>query len=128
MKFVEGTESFTGKEAVHDRDEVLERFKKAAEAAERPMIFLGAGVNASEMRESLRLANKSGADWNGVLCGRVTWQEGIAEHDKKGVEGLRDWLAEGGVENITKVNEIIDSEAQLWHEAYGGREKIDVDE
>ncbi len=89
MKFVEGTESYTDEEAVYDREEALDYFREAAEAAERPMIFLSAGVDAPQMRESLRLASESGATWNGVLCGRATWQGGIAEYGDKGVEGLR---------------------------------------
>ncbi len=98
MDYVEGTESFTGEESVYDREEALKHFKNAAEASELPIIFLSAGVDAPTMRESLRLANESGADWNGVLCGRATWQGGIAAYGEKGVDGLREWLSEDGVE------------------------------
>lgn len=126
LKFAKGTEAYEGGEVVYDREEVLEHFADAAEAAKKPMIYLSAGVDAPQMRESLRLANDSGAGWNGVLCGRATWQNGIAEYADKGVEGLRDWLKEGGVDNITKMNAIIDEGANPWYEAYGGREEIEV--
>lgn len=126
LRFVKGTESYEGEEAVYNREEVLEYFDAAADAARKPMIYLSAGVDAPQMRESLRLANESGADWNGVLCGRATWQNGIAEYANKGVEGLRAWLKEGGVENITKMNAIIDGGAKPWYAAYGGRREIEV--
>lgn len=126
MKFVEGTDSYAGEQAVYTREDALEHFKNATAAAERPLIFLSAGVDAPQMRESLRLANESGALWNGVLCGRATWQNGIAEYSEKGVEGLRSWLAEGGVDNITRMNEIIDDGAKPWYEAYGGKDEIEV--
>lgn len=126
MKFAKGTDAYEGGEVVYDREEVLEHFADAAEAAKKPMIYLSAGVDAPQMRESLRLANDSGAGWNGVLCGRATWQNGIAEYADKGVEGLKAWLKEGGVENITKMNAIIDDGAKSWYAAYGGREEIEV--
>lgn len=126
LKFAKGTEAYTGEKEVYDREEVLKHFADAAEAARKPMIYLSAGVDALQMRESLRLANDSGAEWNGVLCGRATWQNGISEYAENGSGALRDWLQEGGVDNITKMNAIIDEGAKPWYRAYGGREKIEV--
>lgn len=126
LKFARGTDAYEGGKEVYDREEVLEHFSEAAEAAKKPMIYLSAGVDAPQMRESLRLANKSGADWNGVLCGRATWQNGIAEYSNDGVNALRKWLKEGGVDNITRMNAIIDEGAKPWYEAYGGREEIEI--
>lgn len=126
LKFAKGTEAYEGKTEVYDREEVLEHFADATKAAKKPMIYLSAGVDAPQMRESLRLANDSGANWNGVLCGRATWQNGIAEYAENGVEALQDWLKNGGVDNITKMNAIIDKGAKPWYSAYGGREKIEV--
>ncbi|MFP4005958.1 MAG: tagatose 1,6-diphosphate aldolase [Candidatus Hadarchaeia archaeon] len=125
MKFVEGTNSFSG-EAVYSREEALEHFRKTGEVAKRPMIYLSAGVNAEQMRESLKLANEAGADWHGVLCGRATWQKGIDEYAEGGIEALRSWLKDEGVKNITKMNRIIDKGAKPWFEAYGGRDKIEI--
>jgi len=126
LKFAKGTDAYEGGEEVYDREEVLKHFAKAAEAAKKPMIYLSAGVDAPQMRESLRLANDSGADWNGVLCGRATWQNGIAEYAKNGAGALRDWLKNGGIDNITKMNAIIDKGAKPWYAAYGGRDEIEV--
>jgi tagatose 1,6-diphosphate aldolase len=125
MKFVRGTDAFEGEE-VYDKQEALEHFRTAAVAAELPMIYLSAGVDAPQMRESLRLANDTGADWNGVLCGRATWQDGISEYADHGVDALREWLEDGGVDNITRMNEIIDEGARTWYNAYGGRGNIEV--
>jgi len=125
MEFVEGTESFQGKK-VYDRDGALQHFTSSAKAAKRPMIYLSAGVDAPQMRESLRLANEAGVNWNGVLCGRATWQNGIEEYAEKGVEGLISWLKSGGVENITKMNAIIDEGASPWYAVYGGEENLEL--
>jgi tagatose 1,6-diphosphate aldolase len=126
LKFAKGTDAYEGETEVYDREEVLQHFASAAEAAKKPMIYLSAGVDAPQMRESLRLANDSGADWNGVLCGRATWQNGIAEYASDGVGALRDWLGKGGVDNITKMNAIIDKGAKPWYEVYGGKDEIEV--
>ncbi len=126
LRLTEGTDNYSGEQAVYDRDEALEHYQAAAEAAEKPFIYLSAGVNAPEFRESLRLANEAGIDWNGVLCGRATWQEGIEVYAEEGVDAFSDWLQEGGVDNITRMNEIIDDGAAPWYEAYGGRDSIDV--
>ncbi len=127
LKFARGTDAYQGGESVYDRGGVLEHFARAAEVAKRPMIYLSAGVDAPQMRESLRLANEAEVNWNGVLCGRATWQNGIAEYAEKGVAGLRNWLKEGGVENITKMNAIIDRGAKPWYQVYGGRTNIEVE-
>lgn len=126
LKFAKGTDAYEGETEVYDREEVLQHFASAAEAAKKPMIYLSAGVDAPQMRESLRLANDSGADWNGVLCGRATWQNGIAEYASDGVEALSNWLGKGGVDNITKMNAIIDEGAKPWYEVYGGKDEIEV--
>ena len=120
LKFAKGTDAYEGETEVYDREEALQHFASAAEAAKKPMIYLSAGVDAPQMRESLRLANDSGAGWNGVLCGRATWQNGIAEYADGGVDALKDWLGKGGVDNITKMN------AKPWYEAYGGKDEIEV--
>jgi len=126
MKFVEGTDSYIGENEAYDRDEALEHYQEAAEAADKPFIFLSAGVNAEEFRESLRLANEAGIDWNGVLCGRATWQDGISEYADGGQDALIEWLEDGGVENIQAMNEIIFEGACAWYDAYGGRDNINV--
>lgn len=126
MKFVEGTDAYIGENAAYDVDEALKHYEEASEAAEKPYIFLSAGVNAPEFRESLRLANQAGIDWNGVLCGRATWQEGISAYADGGQDALIDWLEDGGVENIQAMNEIIFEGASPWYDAYGGRDNINV--
>lgn len=126
LKFTKGTDNFSGDTAVYDREEALEHYQEAADAAEKPFIYLSAGVNAPEFRESLRLANEANIDWNGVLCGRATWQEGIQHYAEDGVDAFSDWLADGGVDNIQRMNAIIDDGAEPWYSAYGGRDQIDV--
>ncbi len=104
MKFVEGARAFGGQKA-YTRAEALEYFRKAQAVSTRPFIYLSAGVSNAEFTESLELAAESGVKFNGVLCGRATWKDGIPVYAKQGPDAFRSWLQDQGVKNINNVNE-----------------------
>jgi tagatose 1,6-diphosphate aldolase len=116
MKFVEGTASFKGEKA-YSKQEAMNLFREAAAVATKPFIYLSAGVSNSEFTESLELAAESGVKFNGVLCGRATWKEGIPVYAKEGPEAFRKWLQHEGVKNINNVNERLKA-ATSWHSIY----------
>jgi tagatose 1,6-diphosphate aldolase len=101
--YAEGSSVFKGQKAYSYR-EALEHFKRASDLAEKPFIYLSAGVDNAQFVESLRMAAEAGAEYSGVLCGRATWKDGIAVYAKHGVHALEDWLAVEGVKNIQAVN------------------------
>ncbi len=110
--FVEGTSGFKGQSA-YSREEALDLFRKAADIAQKPFIYLSAGVSNSEFIESLGMAAEAGTDYSGVLCGRATWKDGVAVYAKNGVRALEDWLSDQGVKNIEAVNGAIKT-AKPW--------------
>jgi tagatose 1,6-diphosphate aldolase len=112
MEFVEGTKSFKGEKA-YTRDEALAHFRTAAEVTEKPFIYLSAGVSNPVFIETLELAVESGTSFNGVLCGRATWKDGIPIYAKQGEKAFEDWLNTVGVENINNVNEALKG-AHSW--------------
>jgi tagatose 1,6-diphosphate aldolase len=116
-EFVEGSSVFKG-EAAYTRKEALALYRKAAEVAQKPFIYLSAGVGNAQFVESLNMAGEAGTDFSGVLCGRATWKEGIPVYGKQGVKALEDWLSDQGVKNINAVNAAIKS-AKPWHAKYG---------
>src|SRR5271163_282923 len=117
MEFVEGTKAFKG-EAAYTRDEALRHFRDAAEMSHKPFIYLSAGVSNPVFIETLELAAESGTTFNGVLCGRATWKDGIAVYAKQGAKAFEDWLNTKGVENIENVNNALKS-AHSWFEKVG---------
>lgn len=125
MKFVEGTKSFKGTQA-YTRKEALQFFRETAAASKKPFIYLSAGVDDDEFRESLELAGESGVSFAGVLCGRATWKEGIPVYAKEGVKALENWLRDRGVKNIQALNAVLDKAAKPWHALYGGRDQIQM--
>jgi len=123
MKFTEGTKSFKGQKA-YSKQEALALYNQTAKVTQKPFIYLSAGVDDDEFRESLELAAEAGVPYNGVLCGRATWKEGIPVYAKQGVKALEDWLQDRGVKNIQALNATLDKCAKGWFTAYGGEQKI----
>jgi tagatose 1,6-diphosphate aldolase len=117
MKFVAGTQAFTG-ETAYTRDEAVAYFKKTSESVSKPFIYLSAGVNNAEFTETLQLAGDSGIRFAGVLCGRATWADGIGVFAKDGADAFRRWLETQGVENIEAVNACLQA-AVPWYSFYG---------
>ncbi len=113
MKFVKGTRSFKGEEA-YSQAEAKKLFLSTAQATNKPFIYLSAGVSDDEFRESLELAAESGVKYNGVLCGRATWKEGIPIYAKHGIKALETWLSDRGVQNIQALNKILEAGATSW--------------
>ncbi len=113
MSFVEGTKAFKGEKA-YTRAEALQHFRDAESTTHKHFIYLSAGVSNPVFIETLELAAESGTKFNGVLCGRATWKDGIAIYAKQGAQAFEDWLNTTGVENISNVNHALKA-ASSWH-------------
>ncbi len=117
MKFVEGAKCSKGEKA-YTKKEAMDLFLEAAQAATKPFIYLSAGVSNAEFTEGLELAAESGVKFNGVLCGRATWKDGIPIFAEKGPQAFKEWLQKEGVTNINNVNERLKA-ATPWFDIYG---------
>jgi tagatose 1,6-diphosphate aldolase len=117
MAYVSGTKSFKG-EAAYTRAEALQHFRDAETMSHKPFIYLSAGVSNPVFIETLELAGESGTKFNGVLCGRATWKDGIPIYAKEGAPAFRHWLETTGVENIGNVNNALKA-ASPWYLKFG---------
>jgi tagatose 1,6-diphosphate aldolase len=115
--YVLGSSVYKG-QAAYSRAQALDLFRKAAEVAQKPFIYLSAGVDNAQFVESLNMAAEAGTDYSGVLCGRATWKDGVPVYGKQGVKALEDWLSNEGVKNINAVNEAI-KPAKPWYAKAG---------
>ncbi len=120
MKFVQGAKASKG-ESAYTKQEAMQHFRDAASVATKPFIYLSAGVSNAEFNESLELAAESGVKFNGVLCGRATWKDGITVYAEKGNQAFREWLQSEGVKNIENVNHALRN-ATPWYSIYGVEE------
>ncbi len=115
--FVEGSSVYKGQKA-YSHAEALNLFRKAADVASKPFIYLSAGVSNAEFIENLSMASESGTDYSGVLCGRATWKDAIPVFAKQGMQALEDWLGDTGLKNLDAVNVAIKS-AKPWYAKAG---------
>ena len=113
MKFVEG---FSDGEAVYTEEEAANYFKLQDEATQLPYIYLSAGVSAKLFQDTLKFAHDSGAKFNGVLCGRATWANGVEIFTKEGEKAAIEWLNTVGKKNIEELNEIVKKTSTSWKE------------
>lgn len=104
MKYVEG---FAKGEVVYTKEEAAKYFKEQSEATNLPFIFLSAGVSASLFQDTLRFAHDAGSTFNGVLCGRATWADGVKPFVTGDEAQVRDWLQTQGRKNIEELNEVL---------------------
>jgi tagatose 1,6-diphosphate aldolase len=116
-EFVDGSTVFKGQRA-YTREEACKHFREAAAMAQKPFIYLSAGVSNAQFIESLAIASEAGTDYSGVLCGRATWKDGIPVYARHGLRALEDWLQRDGVRNITAVNAATQS-AHPWYAKLG---------
>lgn len=117
MGYVEGAKSFKGEKA-YTRAEALQHFRDAEQMTHKPFIYLSAGVSNPVFVETLELAAEAGIKFNGVLCGRATWKDGIPIYARQGPEAFQEWLETKGVENITNVNRALEA-ASPWYLKFG---------
>ena len=113
MKFVEG---FSDGEIVYTKNEAANYFKLQDEATKLPYIYLSAGVSAKLFQDTLKFAHDSGAKFNGVLCGRATWANGVEIFTKEGEKATIEWLNTIGKRNIEELNEVVKKTAISWKE------------
>ena len=113
MKYVEG---FADGEVVYTKEEAASYFKQQDEATNLPYIYLSAGVSAKLFQDTLKFAHDSGAKFNGVLCGRATWANGVDVFAKEGEKATVEWLDTVGRKNIEELNEVVEKTATSWKE------------
>ncbi|BCA85555.1 tagatose 1,6-diphosphate aldolase 2 [Enterococcus saigonensis] len=108
MNYVEG---YAKGEVAYTKEEAMGYFKEQAEATDLPFIFLSAGVTAELFQETLKFAKEAGSTFNGVLCGRATWANGVEPFITGGEDAAREWMQNEGRKNIEALNEVLQATA-----------------
>lgn len=111
MNFVEG---FSEGEVVYTKEEAAQHFRDQDAATHLPYIYLSAGVSAELFQDTLKFAHDSGAQFNGVLCGRATWSGAVKVYIEEGEQAAREWLRTVGFKNIDDLNTVLKTTATSW--------------
>ena len=65
------------------------------------------------MFNTLKFAHDSGAQFNGVLCGRATWSGTVKVYIEE-EQAAREWLRTVGFKNIDDLNTVLKTTATSW--------------
>lgn len=110
MAFVEGF----GSDVCYSKEEAKQLFKEQSEATNLPFIFLSAGVSSKRFQKTLYFAKEAGSTFNGVLCGRATWKDGVIPFAQEGKIAAEQWMRTVGKENIESLNRVLKETATPW--------------
>lgn len=113
MNYVAGFAK-TEADILYTREEALAYFKAQSETTQLPYIFLSAGVSAELFQQTLYFAAEAGASFNGVLCGRATWKDGVSAFVHEGEEKARAWMRTQGRRNMEELNKALSETAVSW--------------
>lgn len=109
--FVEG---FTESPAVYTQAAAAAFYRQQSEATDLPFIFLSAGVSNELFLKELQFAKDAGSTFNGVLCGRATWKDGVVPFASQGEAAGKQWLRTEGKANIERLNAVLAKTATPW--------------
>lgn len=113
-------------EPVYSAEEAKAYYQEVDKLTTIPYIWLSAGVSTELFQKTLVFAHDAGSKYNGVLCGRATWREGVAAYGKDGEKGAIEWLQTQGRKNVEELNAILAENATPWYEKFGGKDNIEV--
>lgn len=111
---VEGFEQYDNYAPVFSKKEAAEKYRVASEKSRVPFIYLSGGVTNDQFVDTLYFAKDAGADFNGCLCGRAIWKEGVEAFAKEGDGQFYEWLNKVGTDNLQKVADAVRKTATPW--------------
>jgi|SRR5699024_8582213 len=100
---IEGYDKYSNYNPIFTKNEAAKYYENCSNLSKVPFIYLSGGVTNEQFIDTLYFAKESEAKFNGILCGRATWKEGIQTFAEKGEDEFSKWLSEQGLENLKKV-------------------------
>lgn len=111
---IEGYEQYNNYEPVFNKEEAANFYRTCSEKSHLPFIYLSGGVTNDQFVETLHFAKEAGAKFNGCLCGRAIWKDGVRPYAEEGKESQYQWLKTTGLDNLNKVKKAIKETATPW--------------
>ncbi|MBF7025340.1 tagatose 1,6-diphosphate aldolase [Staphylococcus kloosii] len=104
---IEGYKVYDNYNPVFTKDEAQQHYKHCSDLSKIPFIYLSGGVTNEQFVETLHFAKEAGATFNGCLCGRAIWKDGIETYATQNWEDYLNWLNQQGLENLNKVKKAV---------------------
>ncbi|MGI2314392.1 tagatose 1,6-diphosphate aldolase [Staphylococcus cohnii] len=108
---IEGYNAYDNYNPVFTEKDAQYYYKKCSDLSKIPFIYLSGGVTNEQFVETLHFAKKSSAKFNGCLCGRAIWKDGIETYATETWDMYINWLNQKGLKNLNKVKEAIEETA-----------------
>ncbi|UXV29568.1 tagatose 1,6-diphosphate aldolase [Mammaliicoccus sciuri] len=108
---IEGYDIYENYNPVFSKDDAQKSYKKCSDLSKIPFIYLSGGVSNEQFIETLKFAKNSGSEFNGCLCGRAIWKDGIETYATQSWNEYIEWLEHQGLENLNRVKETLHSTA-----------------
>ncbi|MBF7030092.1 tagatose 1,6-diphosphate aldolase [Staphylococcus kloosii] len=104
---IEGYKVYDNYNPVFTKDEAQQHYKHCSDLSKIPFIYLSGGVTNEQFVETLHFAKEAGATFNGCLCGRAIWKDGIETYSTQNWKAYLNWLNQQGLENLNKVKKAV---------------------
>ncbi|MDY0393839.1 tagatose 1,6-diphosphate aldolase [Virgibacillus halophilus] len=111
---IEGHAQYDNYDPVFSREEAAGYYRSCSEKSSLPFIYLSGGVTNEQFIDTLYFAKEAGATFNGCLCGRAIWKEGVETFASYGDEAFYEWLRKKGLENLNNVIKAVNETATPW--------------
>ena len=111
---IEGYEQYDNYMPIYSREEAARFYRECSMKSRLPFIYLSGGVTNEQFIETLHFAKQAGAQFNGCLCGRAIWKEGVSIFAKEGEQSYYDWLESTGITYLSRVAEAVNATATPW--------------
>ncbi|WP_164667735.1 tagatose 1,6-diphosphate aldolase [Virgibacillus doumboii] len=113
---IEGNEQYDNYTPIFTQEEAREYYRRCSKKSKLPFIYLSGGVTNEQFIDTLHFAKDSGSRFNGCLCGRAIWKDGVQAFAKDGKDDYYKWLKSTGLRNLEKVTKAIEETATPWDE------------
>lgn len=104
---IEGYDIYENYNPVFSKDDAQKSYKKCSDLSKIPFIYLSGGVSNEQFIETLKFAKNSGSEFNGCLCGRAIWKDGIETYATQSWNEYIEWLKHQGLDNLNRVKETL---------------------
>ncbi|MDK9858833.1 tagatose 1,6-diphosphate aldolase [Staphylococcus equorum] len=108
---IQGYDEYDNYNPIFSQSEAQKLYKDSSDVSKIPFIYLSGGVSNDQFVETLNFAKKAGSKFNGCLCGRAIWKDGIEDYATNTWQNYLEWLKNNGLNNLYKVKETLEKTA-----------------
>lgn len=111
---IAGHAQYDNYDPVYSKEEAAAYYRECSEKSGLPFIYLSGGVTNEQFIDTLYFAKEAGSTFNGCLCGRAIWKDGVEPFATGGEDAFYSWLEDQGAKNLNNVIKAINETATPW--------------